>query len=133
MTRSLNMERGVVAMACASSFLLSGCSYHPPLNITCESLRQLKVGMSASEVRQILGPPIRANEGAFGDYAYFPLPSAAAFGGVDLTIKFDSAGRVDHANSEERYLWGDGHSVYSLDARQGRFEGKNFRKVYCRN
>jgi len=130
------------AAAVVTLSVLSGCSYHPASNITCEKIRALRIGMTTNEVRRSLGEPLSIgstySESDKGDEVMdYSMPPArkfvaetrAALGGVRLYVYF-SKGQLREVSSYRRYPWSESQLVYVLDEKNV-VESKLFKPTYC--
>jgi hypothetical protein len=78
------------------------CAYRPPSSVTCSGLEHLRVGMTQSDVRALLGEPVGVTPSVF-DYDPFLDPPALSVGGSRLSAGFWD-GRLVAVHSETRYM-----------------------------
>jgi hypothetical protein len=138
------MPRLVLAsIICGVVLAAAGCAREAaPPNITCNKLRELKVGLPIEDVRRLLGSPPqewRANEHvSFGQNrdTYWTWDSYAS--GVKLHLYFLD-GRLTEADSYIRTMWRDFFAnesrqrpmLFDLNADGTWSEGADFRRIYC--
>lgn len=127
----------LVAMIVAAA-----CTYRPSRTITCDHIRALRIGMTTSEVRNILGAPYGegwpgtgyAEDAILLDYSmapgqWNPAHIRSISGGVRLFAYF-SEGRLSEVASWRRYYGSQSVSILELKGND-RFESPLFRPIFC--
>jgi len=131
----------VVLALTANILAMSACSHGPSPKITCRELRSLKLGMTETDVRSLLGAPYltgwpgsdypnSANVFDYSSSSEHPI-RAVNSGGTVLRIIFID-GRLVRASSYYDYedVGGEKRQLFSFD-KAGWHESKWFESAYC--
>jgi hypothetical protein len=131
----------VCGVVLTAGLTAAGCSREvAPLQITCDKLRGLKVGLPIENVRRLLGSPPkewrRTENVGFGPNrdTYWTWDSQSS--GIRLHLYFLD-GRLTEAESYIRTMWRDlfdnesRPTLFDLKADGTWSEGADFRRIYC--